>query len=49
MYILTRVIMKIKEDDIIKKIKYMKAEEYLFYASLFRVLLLNLKTNLLGK
>lgn len=35
--------MKIKEDDIIKQIQYMKAEKYLFYASMFKVMNLILK------
>lgn len=37
---------KMREDNIIKRIKYIKAEEYLFYAASFKVLLLYLRINL---
>jgi len=37
---------KLREDNIIKKIRYMNADEYLFYAALFKVMLLDLKINL---
>jgi len=43
---LTYKVMRLPENHIIKKIKYMTEDKYLFYASLLKVLLLNFKINL---
>lgn len=44
--ILVYEVPKLREDNIILKIRYMNANEYLFYAGLFKVMLLDLKINL---
>jgi len=44
--ILVYEVPKLREDNVILKIRYMNANEYLFYAELFKVMLLDLKINL---
>jgi len=44
--ILIYEVSKLREDNTIKKIRNMNADEYLFYAELFKVMLLDLKINL---
>lgn len=44
--ILVYEVSKLRADNVIRKIRYMNADEYLFYAELFKVMLLDLKINL---